>query len=81
MTLKAPFSIHITQEVPMKLNDLKGFTKDELEKTLSTLSDTTVKYLKEEMEYYLLCYPQGTGDDELEDLMDTLTEVWYPEDL
>ena len=63
----------------MKLNKLKGQTKQELERNLATLTEKQLKVLKEEADYYLLVYPQGTGDDELEDLLNLLTEMWYPD--
>jgi len=61
------------------LFSLKGSSKEDLEALLPSLSDKKKKDLEEELESYLLCYPQGTGDDELEDLMDLLAELFWPE--
>lgn len=64
----------------LKLLNLKKKTEEELNELLKTLTDKQEKDLKEELDYYLLCYPQGTGDDDLEELMETLSLLWYPED-
>ena len=61
------------------LSPLKGYSKEQLESHLSSLSDLQTKKLTEELEYYLLCYPQGTGDDELEELMELLSELLWPD--
>ena len=61
------------------LFSLKGSSKEDLESLLPSLSDKKKKDLEEELEHYLLCYPQGTGDDELEELMDSLAELFWPD--
>jgi hypothetical protein len=63
----------------LKLLNLKNKTKQELNQLLATLNEKQTKDLKEQQEYYLLCYPQGTGDSELEGLLADLDELWYPE--
>jgi hypothetical protein len=61
------------------LFSLKNKTPDQLKEFLSTLSEKQTQDLKEQQEYYLLCYPQGTGDNELEELLSDLDQLWYPE--
>jgi hypothetical protein len=62
-----------------KLLNLKGKSSDELKELLSTLTEKQTQNLKEDQEYYLLCYPKGTGDEELEELLSELDQLWYPE--
>lgn len=62
------------------LFSLKGSSKEDLESLLPSLSDKKKKDLLSDLEYYLLCFPQGTGDNELEDLMDLLSELFWPEE-
>jgi hypothetical protein len=47
---------------------------------LSQLSPKKLKNLEESVEYYLLCYPQGTNDAELEELLANLYDHFNPED-
>ena len=54
--------------------------KEELAAYLKDLTPKKLKDLEEEMEYYLLCYPQGTGDADLEDLLCDLSDYFYPEE-
>ena len=61
------------------LFSLKGSSKEDLESLFPSLPDKKKKDLEEELEYYLLCYPQGTGDDELEELMGFLAELFWPD--
>jgi hypothetical protein len=63
----------------MNLLNLKNQTKDELTEYLSSLTEKETKNLQEQQETYLLCYPKGTGDDELEELLQTLDQYWYPD--
>ena len=53
---------------------------DEVPSKLAELSESQLKNLSESVEYYLLSYPQGTGDQDLEDLLEVLAEYFYPED-
>ena len=64
----------------MKLLSLLPKTKEEVLELLGTLTEKQTKDLKEQQEYYLLCYPQGTGDDQLEELLETLDQYWYPDE-
>lgn len=59
------------------LDPMLGLPSHEVVEYLGTLTESQTKNVQEEMEYYLLCYPQGTGDDELEELLETLSEVFY----
>jgi hypothetical protein len=77
--LLTPTHIH-TKEVPMNLLNYKQLTKEQLPEWLSTLTEKQLKDLKEQQEWYLLGYPQGTGDSDLEELLQNLDELWYPED-
>ena len=61
------------------LFSLKGSSKEDLESLFPSLSDKKKKDLEEELGYYFLCYPQGTGDDELEELMGFLAELFWPD--
>jgi hypothetical protein len=61
------------------LYPLKGSSLEDLTSLLLTLTDKKKEQLEKELEYYLLCYPMGTGDDELEDLMDLLSELMWPD--
>ena len=61
------------------LFSLKGSSKEDLESLLPSLSFSYQRELEEELEHYLLCYPQGTGDDELEELMGFLAELFWPD--
>jgi hypothetical protein len=66
----------------MKLNllDMKGkYDKHMLEELLPTLTEKQTKDLLEQTEYYYLCYPQGTGDDDLEQLLEDLYDLLVPE--
>jgi hypothetical protein len=47
---------------------------------LSQLSPKKLKNLEESVEYYLLCYPQGTNNAELEELLSDLFDHFNPED-
>ena len=53
---------------------------DDVPSKLAELSESQLKNLSESVEYYLLSYPQGTGDQDLEDLLEVLAEYFYPED-
>lgn len=64
----------------MKLTNLKGQTKEQLQELLSTCSEYDTKDLLEQTEYYLLCYPQGTGDEQLEELLETMYDLLVPEE-
>jgi hypothetical protein len=61
---------------------LKSLDNDlqDLPLALLDMSDKQKKQLEESMEYYLLCYPQGTGDDLLEELLSQLSEYFYPDE-
>jgi hypothetical protein len=61
------------------LFSLKNKTPEQLKEFLSTLSEKQTQDLKDLQEYYLCCYPQGTGDSELEELLSDLDQLWYPE--
>jgi hypothetical protein len=63
----------------LDLLNLKTKTKQELNQLLATLNEKQTQDLKNQQEYYLLCYPQGTGDNELEGLLSDLDELWYPD--
>jgi hypothetical protein len=62
-----------------QLTPLLGYSTEQLKLHLSTLTETQLKLLNTDLEYWLLCYPQGTGDDELEELMDKLSELLWPD--
>lgn len=66
----------------MKLHDFLPFepTEETLPTLLEGLNDKQKKSLLEETEYYLLCYPQGTGDPNLEDLLSLMYDYFYPEE-
>ena len=53
---------------------------DEVPSKLAALSTSQLNSLYESFEYYLLAYPQGTGNAELEDLLGVLSEYFDPED-
>lgn len=60
------------------LNQLESL--DQVPQKLSELTESQLSKLSESMDYYLLVYPQGTGDDDLEELLEVLSEYFYPED-
>lgn len=69
----------------MTKSPLFPLLKQELseEQLLAYLPEQTPSYLKnllEEAEYYLLCYPQGTGNAALEELLSQLANFFYAEE-
>jgi hypothetical protein len=64
----------------MDIFKLKGKDKAALKEYLSTLTDKQTKDLIDLQEYYLACYPQSTGDSELEEVLADLDELFHPED-
>jgi hypothetical protein len=52
---------------------------DELRGMLSSMTDKELEKLKEWQEYVLLCYPQGHECLEVEQLVQDLDVLWYPE--
>jgi hypothetical protein len=62
------------------LDQFFGLSLEQVSNLLVDFSDKRKKDVEDEMEYYLLCYPQGTGDDELEETLEVLAEYFYPDD-
>lgn len=53
---------------------------EQLEATLSELSASQLSSLQDSAEYYLLLYPQGTGNADLEELLEKLSLFFYGDD-
>jgi hypothetical protein len=62
------------------LDQFFGLSLEQVSNLLVDFSDKRKKDVEDEMEYYLLCYPQGTGDDEFEETLEVLAEYFYPDD-
>ena len=60
------------------LNQLvSDYETNQIVEVLKTLSKKQNDNLAEEVEYFLLTYPQGTGDDKLEDVLEILSAYYW----
>ena len=56
---------------------VSDYETNEILEVVKTFSKKQNDNLAEEVEYILLTYPQGTGDDKLEDVMEILSAYYW----